>query len=86
VTPPRRWLAMPTRAPICGSIDACGARWAATAAEPAPKPPPIVKSGASVPPEVPLPSAIDHEKSFQTQSQIIAPPTRSPDTMRSMLS
>ena len=32
----------------------------------APSPPPMVNSGASVPPEVPLPSEIDQETNFST--------------------
>ena len=34
--------------------------------------PPIVNSGASVPPDVPLPSAMDQERNFMPQRNRIA--------------
>ncbi len=52
----------------------------------APSPPPMVKSGASVPPDVPLPSAIAHETSFRAHSRSTARPARSPATIPLMLS
>ena len=41
-------------------------------------PPPIVKSGASVPPEVPLPSATDHDTNFNAQNGEPARPDEIP--------
>ncbi len=45
----------------------------------------MVNSGARVPPEVPLPSAIDHDANFITHRIIRALTVKSPDTIRSML-
>ena len=47
----------------------------------------MVNSGASVPPEVPLPSEIDHEMNFSTAEHDERAPERSmPPRMSSMLS
>ena len=60
-TRPRTCAAMPTSAATRRSIPASGSAQAASAPRAAPRPPPIVKSGASVPPDVPLPSESAHE-------------------------
>ena len=69
---PENIAAMPTSAASRGSTPAAGS--VATAATPSspPSPPPIVKRGASVPPDVPLPSDTDHDTIFHRQSDAIA--------------
>ena len=65
----------PRRSPPCRRARRRGRRSPRTAASAtqgraergAPRPPPIVKSGASVPPDVPLPSEIAHETNFSAQ-------------------
>ncbi len=83
---PAKSAAMPTRAATRMSMPECGRAQAATAPMAEPIPPPIVKRGASVPPEVPVPSEIDQDTSLATQKTTTAVPARSPDRMRSMLS
>jgi hypothetical protein len=51
----------------------------------APSAPPMVNNGASVPPDVPLPSAIDHDRNFITHRNASACRVSWPDTMSSML-
>jgi hypothetical protein len=46
----------------------------------------MVKRGASVPPEVPLPSEIDQETNFSAASKSRASPPTSAERMWSMLS
>ena len=46
----------------------------------------MVKRGASVPPEVPLPSEMHQEMNFTTQRMATARMVRSPERMLSMLS
>ena len=67
-----------------GSMPSCGAIATNPAPASAPSAPPIVNNGASVPPEVPLPSAIDHEMNFITHRNASAPTARCPDTIASM--
>src|SRR6478735_4145556 len=76
---PAKMAAMPTSAPMRGSMPSDGATNAAPAASAAPRPPPSVNSGASVPPEVPEPSEIDQETPFQKISTSMARPARLPD-------
>ena len=52
----------------------------------APSPPPIVNSGASVPPDVPLPRYTDHDTNFSTTSASSARPAISPESAPVMLS
>ena len=61
---PANIAVMPTSAPTRGSMPACGAIAITAAVSSQPSPLPNVSSGASVPPEVPLPSAIAHDTNF----------------------
>src|SRR5215469_13606946 len=61
---PANNAAMPTSAAILTSTPASGTSHWAAAPQAAPSPPPMVNRGASVPPEVPLPSEIDQETNF----------------------
>ena len=64
---PANIAVMPTSAPTRGSMPACGSDARAhPAASSQPMPLPNVISGASVPPDVPLPSAIAHDTNFTT--------------------
>ena len=67
---PAKIAAMPTSAAMRASTCRHGAQRSSPAPSSAPSPPPIVKSGASVPPEVPLPSAIAQETNLNaTQNE-----------------
>ncbi len=83
---PVKSAAMPTSAAMRGSSPAQGKRWVRPSPSAAPKPPPTVKRGASVPPEVPLPSATAQEMNFATHSATTAQPTMRPERMSVMLS
>ena len=63
-----------------------GTRASAAPASSAPKPPPMVNSGASVPPEVPLPRAMAQEMNFIVARKSSALPVIVPPKMPSMLS
>src|SRR5690349_11318707 len=58
---PANIAAIPTSAATEIEISDDGKKLAMAVPIKAPAAPPIVRSGASVPPEVPLPSAIDHD-------------------------
>ncbi len=77
---------MPTSAAMRTSTPSPGksAMMAAPSAEPSP--PPNVNKGASVPPEVPLPSAMAQERSFHPQNTRAARPASVPARRCSMLS
>ena len=79
-------FAMPTSAAMRGSTPRCGKLRATTSPRRPPSAPPMVKSGASVPPEVPLPSEIDQEMNLRPPRKSSASPAMSPERMRSMLS
>ena len=57
---------MPTRAATRRSMPASGISQFAAAPSVWPQPAPIINRGASVPPDVPLETEIDHEMSFIT--------------------
>ena len=81
---PAKHAAMPTSAAMLRSrlkSSACSTCPIST-----PSAPPMVKSGASVPPDVPLPSATDHEINFNAQKTASAVPTNLPLRMLSILS
>src|SRR5262245_53856777 len=61
---PEKIAAIPTSAASRGSTSSQGASDEIALPITAPTPPPIVKSGASVPPDVPLPSEIDQDTNF----------------------
>src|SRR6218665_432172 len=82
---PAKMAAMPTSAAMRTSTPSPGTSHTANAPSAEPSPPPMVKRGASVPPEVPLPSAMDHEMNFSRQKTSAAVPTRWPEMMASML-
>ncbi len=83
---PAKRAAMPTRAAMRTSTPSCGRTAIAAAPSTDPSAPPSVKSGARVPPEVPLPSAIDQERSFHRQNTSAARPASDPESRWSMLS
>ena len=68
---PANIAAIPTNAVKGIEISALGKNCKINKPINEPVAPPIVKSGASVPPEVPLPNAIDQETNFKRQSERI---------------
>ena len=82
---PANIAAMPTRAAIRGSAPAAGSTCPSAWPHTSPSPPPIVSSGASVPPEVPLPSEMHHETNFSEHKQAAAPRAKSPESKSVML-
>src|SRR4051794_15110473 len=83
---PANMAAIPTRAEIRMSSVRKKTDPLSSAPEMDPMPPPIVNSGASVPPDVPLPSAIDQEISLAKQKKAKIVPDSEPSRMCSMLS
>jgi hypothetical protein len=83
----RKTAAMATSAATCGSMASdAGSHRADAIASVAPSPAPIVKRGASVPPDVPLPSTTLHEASFATVRAAMVPGSSAPAIVASMLS
>ena len=82
---PANSAAMPTSAASRGSRCSHGAQRAAARPSSAPSAPPMVNSGASVPPEVPLPSAIYHDRNFSRNSDASAARPTCPATIAAML-
>jgi len=76
---------IPTSAATRTSTPTDGSRSAATEPRSEPRPPPNVKRGASVPPDVPLPSAMDQETNFIAHRKRAAPPTIRAERRSSML-
>ena len=83
---PANMAAIPTSAQIRGSMPNLGNWMTSSSPRKTPQPPPMVKSGANVPPDVPLPSEIDQETNFMKQSSSTASPNSLPVTIPSMLS
>src|SRR4051812_19052135 len=77
---------MPTRAATLASIVWNRGKLLRSEPQIAPRPPPIVNSGASVPPDVPLPSATDQEISLEKKKKIKTGPDSEPSRMCSILS
>src|SRR3954454_579154 len=69
---PAKSAAMPTSAATPKLIPVLGDNQSRAAPNKAPMPAPSVAKGASVPPDVPLPSEIDQEMNFMAQSQAMA--------------
>src|SRR5438045_7564239 len=82
---PAKIAAMPTSAAMRMSMPHEGNRRAAPAPSSAPIAPPIVNSGASVPPLVPLPSAIDQDMNFHRHSVATKPSVSLFEMMSEML-
>jgi hypothetical protein len=77
---------MPTSAEMRASMCANGSIRANTGATAPPIAPPIVSSGASVPPDVPLPSAIAHDTNLKRPSISSVVPKMRPSSVSAMLS
>src|SRR5687768_10800117 len=69
---PEKIEAMPTSAAMRASTPRAGASEAHTVPNIDPRAPPMVSSGASVPPEVPLPRAMDQDRNFMPQRNAAA--------------
>ncbi|MNL40086.1 hypothetical protein D3C87_1624080 [compost metagenome] len=76
---------MPTRAAIGILIPVPGKNISIKAPKIAPPAPPIVKSGASVPPEVPLPRAIAQERNLKKHKFSISASGIFPESILIML-
>ena len=83
---PANMPAMPTSAAIRKLMPLSGEIQCIACPHTTPNPPPMINSGASVPPDVPLPSEIDHERNFIVHKKAAAPMATSPVSRREMLS
>src|SRR5437588_11652804 len=64
---PANIAAIPTSAQMRGSMPNLGNCTASSSPRKTPQAPPMVNSGANVPPDVPLPREMDQESNFITQ-------------------
>ena len=78
--------AMPTIAAIRKSTPPPGNNQRTACPNTTPSPPPMVSSGASVPPDVPLPSEMHHERNFIEHKKAAAPRATSPESNCEILS
>ncbi|OIQ80356.1 hypothetical protein GALL_379000 [mine drainage metagenome] len=83
---PAKIAAMPTSAASPGARPSCGKASASACPSVAPRQAPTVINGASVPPEVPLPSATVHDSSLAAPSSHSASPRPPPASASVMLS
>src|SRR5690349_9564704 len=82
---PANMADIPTSAASVIVTPECGKMLIQAMPSSAPVAPPMVSSGASVPPEVPLPSATDHEINFIRHKEKITFIGRLPDRISVML-